>query len=307
MLDVHALDRADALGEDEGLGLGEGRRGEEAALALPDERRVEALLDRRPDGERRREVEALDHEVRAVADADLVDVVEEVVGGVAGEDVAEARLHADADEREAPRLLPRAGHGELRVAEHHAGVLVRGVRVRLGEGHRHVEVGDVGFARRAEDRRVQARVARVEHHVGPLGGDELDEGRRVARVAAQPGDPRVTEASRRGPGAPGVHVGEDDRLEEVAVAGDRGGGDAHAARADDEDAHGRHATRRRMRRCGAPHAAPCAFPAAPEARDPRTREPRVDAVQDSNLGTQRDSVYSRTRLTASLTRRGARG
>ena len=67
VLDVHALDRADALRELEHLRLGEGRRGVEAALALPDQRRVQALLDRRPDRERRREVIPLDHEVGAVA------------------------------------------------------------------------------------------------------------------------------------------------------------------------------------------------------------------------------------------------
>ena len=56
VLDVHALDRPDALGEHEGLRLGERRRGEPAAALLPHHRRVEALLDRRPDREGRREV-----------------------------------------------------------------------------------------------------------------------------------------------------------------------------------------------------------------------------------------------------------
>ena len=77
---------------------------EEPAVALPHERRVEALLDRRPDRERRREVVAVDHEVGAVAHADLVDLGEQVVGGVAGEDVGEAGLHAHAHEREQPPL-----------------------------------------------------------------------------------------------------------------------------------------------------------------------------------------------------------
>ena len=77
VLDVHALDRADALGEVEHLGLGERRRRVEAALALPDERRVQALLDRRPDRERGREVIALDDQVGAVADADFLDAREQ--------------------------------------------------------------------------------------------------------------------------------------------------------------------------------------------------------------------------------------
>ena len=73
------------------LRLGERRGREPAAVVLPDHRRVEALLDRRPDREGRREVVALDDEVRAVADADLVDLGEQLVGGVAGEDVGGAR------------------------------------------------------------------------------------------------------------------------------------------------------------------------------------------------------------------------
>ena len=49
VLHVHALDRADPLRELERLGLAERRRGVPAAALLPDDRRVEALLDRRPD------------------------------------------------------------------------------------------------------------------------------------------------------------------------------------------------------------------------------------------------------------------
>jgi hypothetical protein len=87
VLDVDALDLADPLRKVEELGLRERGGREPAAVALPDERWVQALLDRRPDRERRREVVALDDEVRAVAHADLVDRTEQVVGGVAREDV----------------------------------------------------------------------------------------------------------------------------------------------------------------------------------------------------------------------------
>ena len=166
VLDVDALDRPDALGEVEHLGLGERRRREPAAVLLPDDRRVQALLDRRPDREGRREVVALDDEVRAVADADLVDLGEELVGGVAREDVGGARLDADADEREQPLLLPRLGPLELVVAELHAGLFEGVRRVRLGERHRHVEVGHAGLEAGVEDRHVEQRVDRVENGVG---------------------------------------------------------------------------------------------------------------------------------------------
>ena len=106
VLDVDALDRADAGRELEQLGLGERRGRVPAALALPDQRRVQALLDRRPDRERGRERVAVDREVGAVAHADLVDALEQVVGGVAGEDVGEPRLDADPAEREPARAPP---------------------------------------------------------------------------------------------------------------------------------------------------------------------------------------------------------
>ena len=130
MLDIDALDRPDALREVEHLRLGERRRRVPAAIRLPDDRRVEALLDRRPDRERRREVVAIDDEVGAVPDADLVDLAEQVVLRIAGEDVGQARLDADADERQPAGGRPRLGPVELLVAELHAGPLVR----RLGIG-----------------------------------------------------------------------------------------------------------------------------------------------------------------------------
>ncbi len=172
VLDVDAFDRADPLREVEHLGLGERLGRVPAPLALPDHRRVEALLDRRPDREGGCEVVAVDDEIRAVADADLVDLGEELVAGVAGEDVREPRLDADPDEREPAGLAPALGRGELRVAELHARLLVRPLRVRLGERHRHVEVGAAGVESGLEDRRVEARVDRVQDRVGALGARE---------------------------------------------------------------------------------------------------------------------------------------
>ncbi len=186
MLDVHALDRADPLREVEDLGLGERRGREPAAVLLPDHGRVEALLDRRPDREGGGEVVALDDEVRAVADADLVDLGEELVGGVAGEDVGGAGLDADADEREQALLLPRLGALELVVAELDAGLLVRVRRMRLGERHRHVEVRHAGLEARVEDRDVEERVDRVEDGVGSRLADQRDD-----RVLARRVDPRA--------------------------------------------------------------------------------------------------------------------
>ena len=95
VLDVYAFDGSDPLGEVEHLWLGEGLGCVPATLSLPDQWRVQALLDRRPDRKGRSECMALDDDVRAVANRDLVDRGEKVVGGVAGEDVGQARLDSD--------------------------------------------------------------------------------------------------------------------------------------------------------------------------------------------------------------------
>ncbi len=79
VLDVHALHLPDPLRELEHLGLRERRGRVEAALALPDERRVQALLDRRPDREGGREVIALHDEIRPVAHPDLLHAREQLL------------------------------------------------------------------------------------------------------------------------------------------------------------------------------------------------------------------------------------
>ena len=125
VLDVDALDWADAVGKVENLWLTERFGREPAAVGLPDHRRVQALLDGGPDGERRREVVAVDGQVRPVARAQLVDVGEQMIGGVAGEHVGKAGLHADPDQSEPARGLPLVLDGELLVAELDAGEFVR--------------------------------------------------------------------------------------------------------------------------------------------------------------------------------------
>jgi hypothetical protein len=175
VLDVHALDRADPLGELEHLGLGERRRRVEAAPPLPHKRRVQTLLDRRPDRERRREVIALDDEVGAVAHAGFLDLREQLVGGVASEDVRQARLDADPDERELLRLLPCLIARELVLPEHRPRQLIRAFRMRMGERHRHVQVGDPRPQCGVEDRLVEARVTGVKHGVRPHAIDQLDQ------------------------------------------------------------------------------------------------------------------------------------
>ena len=70
-----------------------------------------------------------DDEVGAVAGAQLVDLAEEVVGGVPGEHVGQPGLDADADEREPAVGLPLPRLRELLVAE-----LDADLRVGLARG-----------------------------------------------------------------------------------------------------------------------------------------------------------------------------
>ena len=131
MLDVDAFDRADAGREVEHLRLAERRRRVPAAVLLPDHWGVEALLDRGPDRERRGELVSVDGQVGAVPSAQLVDLGEELIGGVTGEDVGQPGLDAHADQCEPAGILPLSSLGELLVPELDAGLLVRLLGMRV--------------------------------------------------------------------------------------------------------------------------------------------------------------------------------
>ena len=151
--------------------------------------------------------------------------------GVAGEDVGEARLDADPDEREPARLLPPLRLRELGVAELLA-------RLGIRERHRHVEVGAPRVERGLEDRRVEARVDGVQDRVRTLGAGELGDRRRVGGV-----DGGGSRSARRRcgsiarPRAILVDVGEHHPLEEVTAMRDRGDRGPDSTRPDDENAH----------------------------------------------------------------------
>ena len=149
-------------------GSRERRGGEPAAIALPDDRRVQALLDRRPDRERGREVVALDDEVGAVAHADLVDLGEQLVGGVAGERRRRARARRRC--RRARAGPPASQRRPPRTARRRASR--RSPRRGARDGARRASSPCRGRWQPAsnaavEDRRVQARVAGVEDRRRP--------------------------------------------------------------------------------------------------------------------------------------------
>ena len=202
------------------------------------ERRIETLLDRRPDRERGGEGVAVDDDVRSVTDADLVDRRKEVIRGVPGEYVRQPRLDPDADEGEQPGFLPALVLCELRVAELDAGLLVRPLGMRLRQRHRHVQIRTAGLEGGREDLGIQARIDRVQNHVrvGRPGcsndcalvrGVELERGESI----------RLAEARNRTPGALEVHVRKRHVVEEGPVLRDRRDGGSDASRTDHQHPH----------------------------------------------------------------------
>src|SRR2546422_972542 len=92
VLHVHAFDGPNPLGKGEQVRCAERLGGAPRTFGpvrtcVPDDWGVEALLDRGPDGEDRSESEARDRQVTPITHVNLVDLVEEVLGGVASEDV----------------------------------------------------------------------------------------------------------------------------------------------------------------------------------------------------------------------------
>lgn len=67
-----------------------------------------------------------------------------MVGGVTGEHVGQARLDADAHQRQLSGGLPLLGLGELVVAELDVGQLERLLRVPVRQAHRGVQVAGAG-------------------------------------------------------------------------------------------------------------------------------------------------------------------
>ena len=181
-----------------------------------------------------------DDEVGAVAGAELVDLREQVVGGVPREHVGQAGLDTDPAEGQTSRALPEAGLLELLVTELDAALLVRRRRVRAGQAHRHVEVVRTGGVRTVEDRHVEDRVDGVHDVRDPVLLAER--GHRIRRrgVDLRRHEAVVAERLDRLRRAGQVVVGDHAELEEVSPRRDPGEGGSDAAGADQKDSHNRH-------------------------------------------------------------------
>ena len=242
-------------GKSNDLGLRERRGREPAALALPDHRRVEALLDRRPDREGRREVVALDDEVRAVADRRprrsrrrarrlrsarrrrRARARRRCRRARAGRARASCSSCVELRRRRASRPSPRtAARGAARRASSPCRGTCSPPRTRLRRPAS-LKRGSTAF-----------RIASARSRARERG----DRGR-VRGVDARPrrserSPSRSTAALRPAPRPTSAKV---DPLEEVAPLRDGRHGRADAARSDHEHAHGREPTC--ATECGQPH------------------------------------------------------
>ena len=226
-------------GELEDLGLGEGRRREEAAIALPDERRVEALLDRRPDGEasartrsrrsrgsrrrarRPRRSRRRARRRRGARRRRTGRAPRRCRRARAGRPAPSAAASANCS---SPSFTPGSSYGRS------------GCGPR--QGHRHVEVGAArGEARPGRSAGSSQRVAGVEDRVGAARRGRGRPPPLVARVdgdAVIRGSPwRATAACARAWSRSATTM----RSKKAGAARDGRDGRPDAARAQDEDAH----------------------------------------------------------------------
>ena len=171
MLNVDAFDRTNSRREVEDLWLAKAFRRKKPALLFPNERRIEALFDRRPDGERRSKVVAIDRKVGTIANADFINRVEQMISRVPSKNVGQPRLDAHCDDCEQTLFAPGFVGGKLRGTKRNSNLVVRISGMRLTEVHRHIEIVRTGGETRVEDRFVEARVACVHDDVGVCLGD----------------------------------------------------------------------------------------------------------------------------------------
>jgi hypothetical protein len=218
VLDVHALDRPDTAREVEYLRLAEGFGGVPAAVCSKITGGLRPLRSSSR-WRRRSEVIAVDREVGAVPGAQFFDVVEEVIGGVPGEDVRQPGFDTDPHQCQPSGGSPLLVEGELLVTQFDARKFVRALRVRLGERHRHVQVVRAGLIGPSEDRHHKARVDRIQYVGRSMPADGAGDrvgARGIDSVGDQPplGTEPFVDGSHRAFCSFEVVVGHDQGLEE---------------------------------------------------------------------------------------------
>ena len=208
---IHALDWANALWEIESFGFTEWFRGVPANTILPNNRRIEALFNRRPDAKRRCKFVAFDDNVRAVQNLHFIDTAEQLVAGVFGEDVREPRFNAHANDGPDAELVPVPVARKLLIAELDTGFGVGAKWMWLRQGHGHVDVVHFFVFTCQEDGHDESGVNRVDDNVWAVGAQQLFNCVDLAGIDLGGNETRVAvEASHRRFSALLVVVSDDD-------------------------------------------------------------------------------------------------
>src|SRR6185295_9463324 len=125
--DIHATD---ALWKIEGLMLREWLRREPAFILFPNDRRIQTFFNSRPDRKAGSEVVAINGDIRSIADADLFDLIEEMILGITSEHICHARFHTESDQCEQTFPFPLFGFVELIITQLDSRFMERVSRVR---------------------------------------------------------------------------------------------------------------------------------------------------------------------------------
>ena len=176
--------------------------------------------------------------VGAVTDTDLINLIEQVIGGITGEHIGQPRLNTHPHEREEAFVDPLGLGRELFVAEFHPGAAMRIGGVRPRQTHRGVEVVAAGIERAGEDRHDEAWVDEIRHMRDLVGAARFGDRVSVTGVEFDPAEAFVGDAIAERSRAGGVVVGDHPGVEEVATRGDQCRGGSHSPGAYRQDAHG---------------------------------------------------------------------
>ncbi len=165
MFHIDHIDGADPFRELERFMLREGLRGEPAFLLFPDDRRIQAFLNRGPDGKIGRKFVTVDGNVRAVADANFIDLVKEVILGITRKDISHTRLDAHAHQGKQTFLFPVFGFLELIVPQFDPRPVEWIFRIWLRQRHRHIHIFRVDVVCRVEKLFIEDRVNGVHDEI----------------------------------------------------------------------------------------------------------------------------------------------
>src|SRR6185295_11963136 len=112
--DIHATD---ALWKIEGFMLREWLRCEPAFILFPNYGWIQTFFNCGPDGKTWRKVITINGDIRAIADADLFDLIKEMILGITREHICHTWFHTESDQCEQTFPFPLFGFVELIITQ----------------------------------------------------------------------------------------------------------------------------------------------------------------------------------------------